>query len=65
MAVSAGDDRLATRLEALGSLWREPDATAAELSWPALQMHDVFKIFRSGPGGDGRPARSRAAGGAR
>lgn len=49
MAVSAGDDRLATRLEALGSLWREPEATAAELSWPALQMHDVFKIFRSGP----------------
>jgi putative ABC transport system ATP-binding protein len=32
------------------SLWVEPerDAQAVE-EWPALQCHDVFKIFRSGP----------------
>ncbi|MGI8411155.1 MAG: ABC transporter ATP-binding protein [Solirubrobacteraceae bacterium] len=31
------------------SLWREPERSADELDWPALQLHDVFKIFRSGP----------------
>src|SRR5436309_13306994 len=31
------------------SLWREPEQPAARLEWPALQFHDVFKIFRSGP----------------
>ena len=31
------------------SLWREPEAAEQQLDWPALQFHDVFKIFRSGP----------------
>jgi putative ABC transport system ATP-binding protein len=31
------------------SLWREPAAAAEEIDWPALQFHDVFKIYRSGP----------------
>src|SRR5438270_6994083 len=31
------------------SLWREPEQPAARLEWPALQFHDVFKIYRSGP----------------
>ncbi len=31
------------------SLWREPERDAGELDWPALQFHDVFKIYRSGP----------------
>ena len=26
------------------SLWREPEHPAAQLEWPALQFHDVFKI---------------------
>ena len=30
------------------SLWREPERPAAQLEWPALQFHDVFKIYRSG-----------------
>ncbi|MFL5822436.1 MAG: ABC transporter ATP-binding protein [Solirubrobacteraceae bacterium] len=29
------------------SLWREPEPQPAH--WPALQLHDVFKIYRSGP----------------
>jgi putative ABC transport system ATP-binding protein len=29
------------------SLWREPEPEPVH--WPALQLHDVFKIFRSGP----------------
>ena len=33
---------------AVRSLWREPEAVE-ELVWPALQLHDVFKIYRSGP----------------
>ena len=33
----------------LRSLWREPEQAAEEIEWPALQFHDVFKIFRSGP----------------
>jgi ABC-type lipoprotein export system ATPase subunit len=31
------------------SLWREPEPDAERLDWPALQFHDVFKIYRSGP----------------
>ncbi len=31
------------------SLWREPDAPTTPLEWPALQLRDVFKIYRSGP----------------
>src|SRR5947209_5703608 len=31
------------------SLWREPERHPAQLEWPALQFHDVFKIYRSGP----------------
>src|SRR5437660_6154275 len=33
----------------IASLWREPERPAEQLEWPALQFHDVFKIFRSGP----------------
>jgi len=32
---------------AIRSLWREP--AHQEVHWPALQLRDVFKIFRSGP----------------
>lgn len=31
------------------SLWREPERAPEQIEWPALQFHDVFKIFRSGP----------------
>jgi putative ABC transport system ATP-binding protein len=31
------------------SLWREPEPVAQRVEWPALQFHDVFKIYRSGP----------------
>ena len=31
------------------SLWREPEQEREELSFGALEFHDVFKIFRSGP----------------
>lgn len=31
------------------SLWREPEREVGELDWPALQLNDVFKIYRSGP----------------
>src|SRR5437868_12011512 len=31
------------------SLWREPERPAEQLEWSALQFHDVFKIYRSGP----------------
>jgi putative ABC transport system ATP-binding protein len=31
------------------SLWREPEAEPEQLSFGALEFHDVFKIFRSGP----------------
>jgi ABC-type lipoprotein export system ATPase subunit len=30
------------------SLYREPD-TDGQVEWPILEMHDVFKIYRSGP----------------
>ena len=32
---------------ALRSLYREPERT--EISWGALEFHDVFRIYRSGP----------------
>jgi ABC-type lipoprotein export system ATPase subunit len=31
------------------SLWREPEPDAEKVQWPALALHDVFKIYRSGP----------------
>jgi len=31
------------------SLYVEPEREAAPLHWPALECHDVFKIYRSGP----------------
>jgi putative ABC transport system ATP-binding protein len=31
------------------SLWRESKRAAEPVAWPALQFHDVFKIYRSGP----------------
>jgi ABC-type lipoprotein export system ATPase subunit len=31
------------------SLWRESERDKAQLQWPALHFHDVFKIYRSGP----------------
>jgi ABC-type lipoprotein export system ATPase subunit len=31
------------------SLWREPERKEDGVEWPALQLHDVFKIYRSGP----------------
>jgi ABC-type lipoprotein export system ATPase subunit len=42
--VAVSDSGRATR-----SLWREPERDAEQLEWPALQLHDVFKIHRSGP----------------
>ena len=33
---------------AVASLWREPERRE-ELSFGALEFHDVFKIYRSGP----------------
>jgi putative ABC transport system ATP-binding protein len=31
------------------SLWREPEEDTEQVDWPALLLHDVFKIYRSGP----------------
>jgi putative ABC transport system ATP-binding protein len=31
------------------SLWLEPEREPDEIEWPALELHDVFKIYRSGP----------------
>jgi putative ABC transport system ATP-binding protein len=31
------------------SLYEEPEQTTDAISWPALECHDVFKIYRSGP----------------
>jgi putative ABC transport system ATP-binding protein len=31
------------------SLYREPEEDRTEISWGALEFHDVFKIYRSGP----------------
>src|SRR5690242_7081332 len=33
---------------AIESLYREPEAQQ-QVAWPILEMHDVFKIYRSGP----------------
>jgi putative ABC transport system ATP-binding protein len=33
---------------AVESLYREPEAER-QVEWPILEMHDVFKIYRSGP----------------
>jgi putative ABC transport system ATP-binding protein len=35
--------------EPIRSLWREPERETAQVDWPALALHDVFKIYRSGP----------------
>jgi putative ABC transport system ATP-binding protein len=32
----------------VGSLYREPEVERAPPEWPVLEMHDVFKIYRSG-----------------
>ena len=34
---------------AVRSLYKEPERAPEEIDWPALECHDVFKIFRSGP----------------
>ncbi|HMH47312.1 MAG TPA: ABC transporter ATP-binding protein [Solirubrobacteraceae bacterium] len=34
---------------ALTSLYREPEAGPDTIEWPALQLNDVFRIYRSGP----------------
>jgi putative ABC transport system ATP-binding protein len=34
---------------AVRSLYQEPEASSDAISWPALECHDVFKIYRSGP----------------
>jgi ABC-type lipoprotein export system ATPase subunit len=31
------------------SLWREPESAEHQVDWAALQLHDLFKIYRSGP----------------
>jgi len=40
---------MSTRARRIESLWPEPEIEPKELDWPALQLHDVFKIYRSGP----------------
>jgi putative ABC transport system ATP-binding protein len=34
---------------AVESLYREPDTPTPEIEWPALELNDVFRIYRSGP----------------
>jgi putative ABC transport system ATP-binding protein len=34
---------------AVESLYHEPEDAPQRIDWPALQFHDVFKIYRSGP----------------
>ena len=34
---------------AVESLYDEPEDAPQRIDWPALQFHDVFKIYRSGP----------------
>jgi putative ABC transport system ATP-binding protein len=36
-------------VDALKSLYVEPEADAQRIDWPALEFRDVFKIYRSGP----------------
>jgi putative ABC transport system ATP-binding protein len=33
----------------VSSLWVEPERPPEEIDWGALECHDVFKIYRSGP----------------
>ncbi len=33
----------------MSSLYREPEASAEPIEWPALELRDVFRIYRSGP----------------
>jgi putative ABC transport system ATP-binding protein len=33
----------------VSSLYREPEAPSQEIDWPALELNDVFRIYRSGP----------------
>jgi putative ABC transport system ATP-binding protein len=40
---------MTTSTRRIVSLWREPEHHPAQLEWPALEFHDVFKIYRSGP----------------
>lgn len=42
-------DAVSTPAQAVGSLYVEPERRAAPVEWPALECHDVFKIYRSGP----------------
>jgi len=39
---------MSARARRIESLWREPEHDD-KVDWPALQLHDVFKIYRSGP----------------
>jgi putative ABC transport system ATP-binding protein len=34
---------------AVRSLYAEPERQSAPVEWPALECHDVFKIYKSGP----------------
>jgi putative ABC transport system ATP-binding protein len=36
-------------VEVIASLYHEPEHDVAALEWPALEVIDVFKLFRSGP----------------
>jgi putative ABC transport system ATP-binding protein len=36
-------------MEVVGSLYEEPEHDVAAVQWPALELIDVFKLFRSGP----------------
>ena len=33
----------------VGSLYQEPEEQSRRQDWPALELHDVFRIYRSGP----------------
>jgi putative ABC transport system ATP-binding protein len=35
-------------VDGIESLYREPEVAPAPPEWPVLEMHDVFKIYRSG-----------------
>jgi putative ABC transport system ATP-binding protein len=34
---------------AVESLYRQPEVESPDIDWPALELNDVFKIYRSGP----------------
>ncbi len=34
---------------AIGSLYHEAEGESKPIEWPALELHDVFRIYRSGP----------------